>query len=134
MIKYVKPVSIALAILIVVMSFSVLFGVKQLKAAQNPAETEQVGQEANAGQDEQEIAGADTGVNGKAVGAGIAIGFAVLGGGIGMGIAVSKSAEGVARQPEARDKIQTMMMLGLVFIETVVIYALIVTILIIFVM
>ncbi|MBR4182739.1 MAG: ATP synthase F0 subunit C, partial [Lachnospiraceae bacterium] len=41
---------------------------------------------------------------------------------------------GVSRQPEAAGEIRTVMMLGLVFIETVVIYALIVAILIVFVM
>ena len=51
-----------------------------------------------------------------------------------MGIAVAKANEGIARQPEAEGKIRTTMMLGLVFIETAVIYALIVAILIIFVL
>ena len=49
-----------------------------------------------------------------------------------MGIAISKSAEGIARQPEASSNIRSTMMLGLVFIETVVIYALIVSVLLIF--
>ena len=40
----------------------------------------------------------------------------------------------MARQPEAAGKINSAMMLGLVFIETVVIYALFVAILIIFVL
>ena len=53
---------------------------------------------------------------------------------IGMGMAVSKSAEGIARQPEAEGKIRTTLMLGLVFIETAIIYALLVVILIIFVL
>ena len=48
--------------------------------------------------------------------------------------AFSKSAEGISRQPEAADKIRAGMMLGLVFIETAIIYALIVAILIIFVL
>ena len=39
-----------------------------------------------------------------------------------------------SRQPEAADKIRTNMMLGLVFIETAIIYALVVAILIIFVL
>ena len=51
-----------------------------------------------------------------------------------MGIAIAKSAEGISRQPEAADKIRAGMMLGLVFIETAIIYALIVAILIIFVL
>ena len=54
--------------------------------------------------------------------------------GIAIGLAVSKSAEGIARQPEAEGKIRTTLMLGLVFIETAIIYALLVVILIIFVL
>ncbi len=69
----------------------------------------------------------------KALAAGIAIGVAA-GGAVGMGLATAKSAEGIARQPEAEGKIRTMMMLGLVFIETAIIYALLVVILIIFVL
>ena len=64
----------------------------------------------------------------------LAIGIAAGGGGIGMGLATAKSAEGISRQPEAEGKIRTMMMLGLVFIETAIIYALLVVILIIFVL
>ena len=55
-------------------------------------------------------------------------------GAVAMGVAVSKSAEGIARQPEAEGKIRTTLMLGLVFIETAIIYALLVVILIIFVL
>ena len=53
---------------------------------------------------------------------------------VGMGLAVAKSAEGISRQPEAESKIRTTLMLGLVFIETAIIYALLVVILIIFVL
>ncbi|USF25920.1 ATP synthase subunit c [Firmicutes bacterium ASF500] len=70
----------------------------------------------------------------KAIASGIAIGIAAGGGAIGMGLATAKSAEGISRQPEAESKIRTMMMLGLVFIETAIIYALLVVILIIFVL
>ncbi len=70
----------------------------------------------------------------KSLAAGIAIGLAAAGGAIGMGVAVGKSSEGVARQPEAESKIRTTLMLGLVFIETAIIYALLVVILIIFVL
>lgn len=69
----------------------------------------------------------------KAVAAAIAIGLASCGGAIGMGILGAKTSEGISRQPEADGKIRTSFMLGLVFIETVVIYALLVVILIIFV-
>ncbi len=71
---------------------------------------------------------------GKALGAGLAIGLAAMGGAIGMGLTVSKSVEGISRQPEVSGKIQTVMMLGLVFVETAIIYALVITILIIFVL
>lgn len=70
----------------------------------------------------------------KAIAAAIAIGLAACGGAVGMGLAIAKSSEGIARQPEAEGKIRTTMMLGLVFIETAIIYALIVAILIIFVL
>lgn len=70
----------------------------------------------------------------KALAAGIVVGLAAACGAIAMGMAISKSVEGIARQPEAEGKIRTSLMLGLVFVETVVIYALIVAILIIFVL
>ena len=70
----------------------------------------------------------------KAIGAGIAVGIAAAGGAVGMGMTTAKSAESIARQPEAEGKVRTTMMLGLVFIETAIIYALLVVILIIFVL
>ena len=70
----------------------------------------------------------------KALAAGLAIGMAALGGTIAMGLAVAKASDSISRQPEAEGKIRSAFMLGLVFIETVVIYALIVGILIIFVL
>ena len=51
-----------------------------------------------------------------------------------MGIAAGKTVEGVSRQPEAEGKLRTTLMLSLVFIETAIIYALLVVILIIFVL
>lgn len=70
----------------------------------------------------------------KAMAAAICVGLAAAAGAIGMGIAISKSSEGISRQPEAENKIRTNLMLGLVFVETAIIYALIVAILIIFVL
>jgi len=64
------------------------------------------------------------------LGAGIAIAFAALGGALGMGMAVGKAIEGIAKQPEADGKIRTTLILGLVFIETAIIYALVVGLLI----
>ena len=70
----------------------------------------------------------------KAIAAGICVGIAAAAAALSMGIAIGKSSEGISRQPEAAGSIRTSLMLGLVFIETVVIYALIVAILIIFVL
>lgn len=79
-------------------------------------------------------AAADNSTGSKAIAAGICVGIAACGAGIGMGLTTAKSSEGISRQPEAADKIRTNMMLGLVFIETAIIYALVVAILIIFVL
>ncbi len=73
-------------------------------------------------------------IGSKAIAAGIAVGIAAAGGAIGMGLATAKSTESISRQPEADGKIRTALMLGLVFIETAIIYALLVVILIIFVL
>ena len=70
----------------------------------------------------------------KAVAAGICVGHAAAAGAVGMGIAIGKSCEGISRQPEATGLIRTSLMLGLVFIETAIIYSLIIAILIIFVL
>ena len=79
-------------------------------------------------------AAADNTTGYKAIASAIAIGLASCGGGIGMGIIGAKTSEGISRQPEADGKIRTSFMLGLVFIETAIIYALLVVILIIFVL
>ena len=70
----------------------------------------------------------------KALSAAIIIAVAAGLGAFSMAKAIGKSVESMARQPEASGKIQTAMMLGLVFIETAIIYALIVAILVIFVL
>lgn len=70
----------------------------------------------------------------KAMAAALCVGVAAASGAIAMGWAIAKASEGISRQPEAEGKIRTGLMLGLVFIETAVIYALIVAILIIFVL
>lgn len=70
----------------------------------------------------------------KAIAAAIAVGLAAAAGAIGMGLAIAKSSEAISRQPEAEDKIRTTLMLGLVFVETAIIYALVIAILIIFVL
>lgn len=57
------------------------------------------------------------------IGAGLAIGAAALGGGLGQGKAVSSALEAVGRNPSASGKVLTPMVLGLVFIETLVIFS-----------
>ena len=90
--------------------------------------------EVPAAEDESTVVQQDNTIGMKAVAAGLAVGIAAAGGGVGMGIIGGKATEGLSRQPEAEGKIRTMLMLGLVFIETAIIYALLVVILIIFVL
>ena len=68
-----------------------------------------------------------------ALGAAIAV-LTGIGAGLGISFATGKAVDAIARQPEAESKIRTTLMLGLVFIETAIIYALLVVILIIFVL
>ena len=70
----------------------------------------------------------------KAISAGVAIAVVAAVGALSMALSISKSAEAIARQPEAAGQVRTSLMLGLVFIETAIIYALIVAILIVFVL
>lgn len=70
----------------------------------------------------------------KAKSAAFVVGISSACAAIAMGMAISKSTESISRQPEAEGPIRTALMLGLVFIETAVIYALIVAILVIFVL
>ena len=86
------------------------------------------------GTEQTNDAAADDDKGSIALAAGIAIGLAALGGAIGMGVAVAKSNESIARQPEMKNDIRSSMMLGMVFIETAIIYALVVAILLIFVL
>lgn len=70
----------------------------------------------------------------KAIAAAICVGLAATAGAMGMAMAISKTNDSISRQPEASSSLRTSLMLGLVFIETAIIYALIVAILIIFVL
>jgi F-type H+-transporting ATPase subunit c len=58
-----------------------------------------------------------------AVGAGLAIGWAVLGGALGLGRAAAAALEGISRNPGASARIQTPMILGLALIESLVLIA-----------
>ncbi len=50
----------------------------------------------------------------------------VFGPGIGIGILVAKALEAIGRNPEAASKIQSTMILGIVFVEALAIFALVV--------
>ena len=63
-----------------------------------------------------------------AIGSGLAIGIAALGGGLGQGRAIASALEGIARNPGAKDKIQTPMILGLAMIESLVILSFVIAI------
>lgn len=67
-----------------------------------------------------------------AIGAGIAV-CAGLGTGIGEGIAASKAVEAIGRNPEAENKVRTTMILGIALTETVALYGLLVSLILIFV-
>ncbi|HDX9577482.1 MULTISPECIES: F0F1 ATP synthase subunit C [Bacillus] len=51
------------------------------------------------------------------IAAAIAIGLSALGAGIGNGLIVSRTVEGVARQPELRGTLQTIMFIGVALVE-----------------
>lgn len=54
------------------------------------------------------------------------VGMAAFGCALGLGSAVRSAMEGISRQPEAADKIQTAMIIGCALIEALTIYALVV--------
>jgi len=63
-----------------------------------------------------------------------AIGMAIAAAGCGLaqGMGLKAACEGTARNPEASGKIQTILILGLAFIESLAIYALVVCLLLLF--
>ena len=66
-----------------------------------------------------------------ALAAGLGIGVAALGGGIGQGRAAAAALDGIARNPGAAGQIRGPMILGLALIESLVIYALIISLLLV---
>ncbi|MEN9205119.1 MAG: ATP synthase F0 subunit C [Thermostichales cyanobacterium BF4_bins_65] len=67
------------------------------------------------------------------VAAGLAVGLGTLGPGLGQGNAAASAVEGLARQPEAEDKIRGTLLLSLAFMETLTIYGLVVALVLLFV-
>ena len=125
MMKFMKKLGVLTALVVTVMALSIPAFASVTEKAPETAAVE-------ATEEEAETEG--SGIGAKAIAAGVAIGLAAAGGAVGMGIATSKSVESISRQPEAESKIRTTLMLGLVFVETAIIYALLVVILIIFVL
>ena len=76
----------------------------------------------------EEVAGAvaDTNSWGYALGAGIANGFAALGCGIGQGLTAGNTTAGIARNPGAAGSMFTNFILGMVLIESIAIYGLVI--------
>ena len=68
-----------------------------------------------------------------AAGIAIGMGIAAAGGGIAQGAAIKAACEGTARNPDASGKISQSLILGLAFIESLVIYALLVALILLFV-
>jgi F-type H+-transporting ATPase subunit c len=66
------------------------------------------------------------------IAAGFAVPIAVIGGGLGQGKAAAAALEAIARQPEAASKIQTAMIIGLALIESLVIYAFVIALILLF--
>lgn len=59
--------------------------------------------------------------------AGLGIGIAAFGGALGQGKAAAAALDGIARNPNASGKIFTPMLLGLALIESLVLYALLIS-------
>lgn len=54
-----------------------------------------------------------------ALAAAIAVGLSALGAGLGNGLIVSRTVEGMARQPEASGMLRTTMFIGIAFVEAI---------------
>ncbi|MCP4164041.1 MAG: ATP synthase F0 subunit C [Deltaproteobacteria bacterium] len=64
--------------------------------------------------------------------AGFAIAIAAAGCGIGQGIGLKAAVEGIARNPESSGKVTVTLLIGLALIESLCIYALVVSLILIF--
>jgi F-type H+-transporting ATPase subunit c len=69
---------------------------------------------------------------GYALGAGLAIGLAGLGCGIGQGLTAGNTTAGIARNPGAAGSMNTPFILGMVLIESIAIYGLLIGLLLVF--
>lgn len=77
--------------------------------------------------------GADSSAWALYLGAGLAIGLAGLGAGVGMGSAIRGGLEGISRNPGVAGKIFTYLLVGVALIESIAIYGLVVSLILLFV-
>jgi F-type H+-transporting ATPase subunit c len=75
--------------------------------------------------------GFGTGESIMALAAGLAIGIAAFGGAIGQSRGLASALDGIARNPSASGKLVTPMIIGLAMIESLVIYALVIALIIV---
>jgi F-type H+-transporting ATPase subunit c len=80
----------------------------------------------------EEATGVASSTWGLALGAGLAIGLGGLGCGIGQGLTAGNTTAGIARNPGAAGAMFTNFILGMVLIESISIYALVVGLLLVF--
>lgn len=66
------------------------------------------------------------------ISAGFPLGIAAMGGAIGQGRAIASAAEAIARNPSATGDIRGVLILGLVLIESLVIYVLLISLILFF--
>lgn len=69
----------------------------------------------------------------KQLAAALAIGLGAIGPGIGIGLLAAKALEAIGRNPEASSKIQSVMILAIAFTEAIAVYALVISLIILFV-
>jgi F-type H+-transporting ATPase subunit c len=72
-------------------------------------------------------------VSASYLGAALGLGVAACGCGIGMGLGLKGCLEGTARNPEAGGKLMVTLILGLAIIESLAIYALVISLVLLFV-
>ncbi|MDQ7824814.1 MAG: ATP synthase F0 subunit C [Candidatus Eremiobacteraeota bacterium] len=69
----------------------------------------------------------------SALAAALGIGIATIGPGLGQGNAVARAMEAIGRNPEAQSKILPTLLIGLAFMESLVLYALLVSLVLLFI-
>jgi F-type H+-transporting ATPase subunit c len=69
----------------------------------------------------------------KLIAMALAIGLGAIGPGLGIGIIAAKATEAIGRNPDAENKVRTIMLLGIVFTESIAIFALVVSLIIRFI-